>query len=297
MKDTKILFVLISVILAGIVIFTLVQNSKLKRENDKVQDYFAQTLEALNEIQDSLSEIDTQELMIHRMAINKEITDSIPGTKDKIMASIQNINDYIAMNKERLSNIKKTLKEKNIEIKGLQRMIAKLKKSIEEKELLITSLTNQIDVLKIKIETERIAYEQEIAQKEDTIQAQQTTIGTQEETISTQAGTIQAQDEEINTIYFIAGAKNVLIEKGFMTKGGLFSSAKKSSEYNEKEMTSVNLNKFNEVVIKAKLKNVKVLSDQNKNSYMLEEKGNETILKITNPNEFRKIKYLIIQTN
>ncbi len=297
MKDTKILFVVISVILAGIVIFTLVQNSKLKRENDKVQDYFGQTLEALNEIQDSLSEIDTQELMIHRMAINKEVTDSIPNTKDQIMASIQNINDYIALNKERLANIEQTLKEKNIEIKGLQRMIYKLKKSIEEKELLIVSLTNQIDILKIKIETERIAYEHDIAQKEETIETQQSTIGAQEETISTQAGQIQAQDEEMNTIYFISGTKNELIEKGFMTKGGLFKSAKKSSDYNEKEMTAVNLNKFNEIMIKAKIKNIKILTDQNKNAFTLEDKGNETILKVVNPTEFRKIKYLIIQTN
>ncbi len=297
MKDSKILFSVITVILAVIVIFTLVQNSRLKRENDKVQNYFNQTLEALNEIQDSLSEIDTKDLIIHRMAVNPEVNDSLSNAKDRIMSSIQSINDYIALNKERLSNIEQTLKEKNLESKGLQRIINNLKKNIAEKEAMISILSKQLDDLKIKVEAERKEYEVQISQKSETIQEQEQTIGQQEETINTQTTQIKNQEDEMNTIYFIAASKNELIEKGFLTKGGLFSSAKRSSRYNEEQMNSFNLVKFSEIVIKAKLKNIIVLSDQNKSSYLLEDKGNETILTITNPKEFRKVKYLIIQTN
>lgn len=297
MKDSKILFSVITVILAVIVIFTLVQNSRLKRENDKVQNYFNQTLEALNEIQDSLSEIDTKDLIIHRMAVNPEVNDSLSNAKDRIMSSIQSINDYIALNKERLSNIEQTLKEKNLESKGLQRIINNLKKNIAEKEAMISTLSKQLDDLKIKVEAERKEYEVQISQKSETIQEQEQTIGQQEETINTQTTQIKNQEDEMNTIYFIAASKNELIEKGFLTKGGLFSSAKRSSRYNEEQMNSFNLVKFSEIVIKAKLKNIIVLSDQNKSSYLLEDKGNETILTITNPKEFRKVKYLIIQTN
>lgn len=297
MKESKILFSVITVILAVIVIFTLVQNSRLKRENDKVQNYFNQTLEALNEIQDSLSEIDTKDLIIHRMAINPEVNDSLSNSKERIMSSIQSINDYIALNKERLANIEQALKEKNIESKGLQRIINNLKKNIADKEVLITSLSKQLDELKVKVEEERKEYEIQLTQKTETITQQEETITQQEETINTQSTQIKNQEDEMNTIFFITATKNELIEKGFLTKGGLFSSAKKSTKYNEELMNSFNLVKFNEIVIKAKLKNITILSDQNKSSYRLEDKGNETILTITNPKEFRKVKYLIIQTN
>ncbi|HOE90578.1 MAG TPA: hypothetical protein PLV22_01215, partial [Candidatus Cloacimonadota bacterium] len=73
MKNVRPLLIIVLILLAAIVIFTLMQNSKLKQENDKVKDYFSQTLEALNEIQDSLSEIDTQDLIVKRMARNQEV--------------------------------------------------------------------------------------------------------------------------------------------------------------------------------------------------------------------------------
>jgi chromosome segregation ATPase len=297
MKDSKVLFMVISVILAVIVIFTLVHNSKLKRENDKVQAYFDQTLQALNEIQDSLAEIDTKDMMIHRIAMNPEVNDSLTSNKEQIMASIQNLNDYIAMNKERLANLEQSLRDKNMEMKGLQRIIKSLKKNIAEKESLIVELYQQIGTLQEKIDQERKQAALEIAQREETISTQQSTIGTQQETISSQTSTIQKQEEEMNTIFFISAPKNELIEKGFLTKGGLFSSSKKSSEYNEEAMKNINVAQFNEILIKGKLKNVKVLTDQNKKSYTLEARGEETILKITNPNEFRKVKYLVVQTN
>lgn len=297
MKDTKVLFMVISIILAIIVIFTLVHNSKLKRENDKVQAYFDQTLEALNEIQDSLSEIDTKDLMIHRMAMNKEVGDSLTSNKEQIMSSIQNINDYIAMNKERLANLEQSLRDKNMQMKGLQRIIKGLKKNIAQKEQLIVELYQQVGTLQEKIEIERKQAALEIAQREETIETQKSTIGNQEETISSQTSTIQKQEDDMNTIYFISAPKNELVEKGFLTKGGLFTSSKKSSEYNESVMKDINVAKFNEILIKANLKNVKILTDQKKNSYKLEARGEETLLIITNPNEFRKAKYLVVQTN
>lgn len=298
MKDTKVLFIVISVILAVVVIFTLVHNSKLKRDNDRVQAYFDQTLQALNEIQDSLSIIDTKDLVIHRIAIDPELADtSTTNPRERIMSSIQNINNYIAQNKERLTNLEQQLKEKQMNIKGLNRMISNLKKNIAEKEALIVDLTAQIGSLQETILRERESAAAEIAMKQETIESQQTTIGEQEKTIEEQTTTLSNQEKEINTIYYIAATKKELITKNFLTKGGIFSGSKKTSDYNEADMKEFNLLDKNEIRIDAPFKKVKILTEQPLSSYKVDDIGTYTRIKILKPTEFRKVKYLIIQTD
>ncbi|MCB5250979.1 MAG: hypothetical protein LHW49_07440 [Candidatus Cloacimonetes bacterium] len=296
MKNTKMLYIIISILLVIVLIFSITKINNLKKDNEKIQDYFSQTLEALNEIQDSLSGIDTQDLIIKRMASNLEVDGNISNSEE-IMLSIQNINDYIALNKERLINIEETLKEKDIEIIGLQRIIRNLKNNISEKESLIAEMSSQISLLEQMIVEERVAYQKEIDKKDETISTQKSVMDSQETTISIQKGTITAQELEINTIHYVVGKKKQLIEKGFMTKGGLLKKAKKSGDYNKEEMIALNLAEKNIIEIDEKIKSIKVLSDQNVNSYVLEETENGTLLNITDINEFRKIKYLIIQVD
>ncbi len=298
MKDTKVLFIVISVVLAIVVIFTLVHNSKLKRDNDKVQAYFDQTLQALNEIQDSLSIIDTKDLVIHRIATDPELSDtSSVNPKDRIMISIQNINNYIAQNKERLTNLEQQLKDKQINIVGLNRMITSLKKNIVEKEQIIIELTQQVGSLQEKIIRERETASLEISAREETIQTQLSTIDNQEKTITEQSTTLEKQEEELNTIYYVIGTKKELIAKNFLTKGGFFSSSKKTSEYTDSEMKQLNLLEKKEIHIDAPFKKVKVLTEQSKSSYKIEDIGTYTKFRVIQTNEFRKVKYLIIQTD
>lgn len=297
MKNVRPLLIIVLILLAAIVIFTLMQNSKLKQENDKVKDYFSQTLEALNEIQDSLSEIDTQDLIVKRMARNQEVDGQVMDSKERIMSSIQSINDYVALNKERLNNLEQNLQERNIKIDGLQRMIDTLKKNIAEKEAIIVQMNERIDDLELLVAKERIKYENELAENYEKINLQKNLIETQDATISEHEATIKKQTEEVNTVYYVVGKKKELIENGFMTKGGFFKKAKKSGDYNTEAMIALNLLKENSIQLNAKLKNTKVLSDQSIHSYILEENSNETVLKITDINEFRKVKYLIIQVD
>lgn len=295
MKYKNLLILFICIILTVIVISSLVFNSRLKTEHEKVSFYFNNALLAINEIQDSLMIIDNRETMLRHIVFNSDLTHGIEiNPKDQIMMSIQNINDYIANSKKRISLLEEQLQKNNLQISGLQRLINNLKLNIKEKEDLILSLNSQIDYLTemIVIEREKALYE--ISKRDDQIEIQYSMLTEMERDILEKEQLILNKKTEEYTIYYFIGTRRELIDNGFLTKGGLFRASQKTSNYRQDVMVKMNLLEFQEIIINSRFNKIRVLSEQDKSSYIIEDYGNQSLFKIINPEEFKKIKYLLI---
>ncbi len=297
MSASKITLMVLCIVLCVSLAIMVINNGKLKKQKAELEGYYNQTTGAILEIQDSLEAINTKEMMIHMIATNPEIGDSAAiSERDKILNSIQNIDNYIQQNKIKLDKLEKEMQRKTLRISGMGKLINKLKKQIADKEAMIIELRNQVDSLTQTIRNEREKALQEIAVREDTITEQGSTINAQNETIDQQTEMINKQNDLLNTVYYAIGVKKQLIDSGYLDKGGIFTKAKMNTSFNSEKMLSINVAKESDISISAGLKKIKILTAQNTNSYILKpESANVTILKITNPEEFRKIKYLLIQ--
>lgn len=299
MGNSKVLWALVITIMVVVSVVMFVQNHKLKIKNQQIQDYFEQTTQTIGEIQDSLDQINTKELMIKKIAQNTEINDTITtDTKAQILQSIDGMNHYIEANKQKIAKLEKDLEKNKMRMNGMHSIIAKLKQSIIEKEQMITDLRSQIDLLTQTILVEREKAKLEISMKDVTINNQSQTISGQHDTIGKQNEMIRQQAEILNTIYYVIGTKAELVAKGILEKGSLFTKAKLSHNYLEDNFVKMNIQDVDQIVIQKNIKKIKILSAQNKNSYIVKSDTNsQSILKITNPDEFKRIKYLIIQVD
>ena len=71
-----------------------------------------------------------------------------------------------------------------------------------------------------------------------------------------------------------------------------------AADFDDTEFIAANLTDMNSIDIERSIKKVKILSPHNTNTYQLTKKDDQsTVLEIVNPEEFWKIKYLVIIAN
>ena len=262
---------------------------RVKDENARMSSNFSGAVNTLNRIEESLNELRNRELILHDLALNREIPGyMVAEQKERILRSITEINSFILFNLDRLNLLEKQLEENNVRIGGMQQMIENLRRTISEREATIVSLRKEIDNLSTTLAAERRISAQVIAQKEEQIQEQTEKITQQQEAIA------QKILEE-NTIYYVIGTRRDLINKEFLSKSGIFSRTQISRNYAEDTMMKLNLLEVSEIEIEVEPKRVKILSLQDADSYELKPDGSFTKLVITNKEKFRNVKYLLIQ--
>ncbi len=296
MKYKNLLILFICTIISILIIASLVYGSKLKIEHDKVTTYFNNALTAINEIQDSLNVIDSRDSLVRNIAFNTDLKDDL-SSKEQIMLSIKNIDEYISESKKRISLLEDQLHKNNIQISGLQKIINNLKIQLKEKEDLILSLQNQIDKLNDLVIKEREKAQLEISQRDEQINIQQSMLLTLEDELSEKNIKIQEQAIVDYTIFYYIGSEKELINHDFLTKRKLFKKPQKTNNYNHDIMNKLNLLEFQELIINTQFNKIEILTDHDRSSFIIEDWGNQSLFKIINPDVFKNTKYLLIQTN
>lgn len=252
------------------------ERTQLLQEATEKSDFLEEYTQTINEVYDNLERIRKREGFLVKVTRDVEEQDKAP-LKDKMLANIKSIDTYLKSSKNKLFALKKKVKKSTTQTSALNDMIEKLQQNLDEREQHIGELKNQIDELNVKYS--EVEFQM---QEKDQIIAQQA--------------------NQLKTVYYIIGSEKELKNKGIIVeKGGLLGlrkTKKLAAGFDDKEFLTADISELNAVPIDQKIKKVKVISPHNPNSYHLVKKDDkQTVLEIIDPQEFWKIKYLVIIAN
>lgn len=248
--------------------------TNLQASEQETKNRYGEAINEIAAIQDSLNAI--------ALGSGKlELETNLSSTSgDDALARIAVIKAGIERTKVRIIELDQELKKSGVKVAGLQKMITNLKKNVTEKEEQVAQLTTRVDSL----QTEVTGLVAEVQENQDSIQAQ--------------AQVIEDKRRELGTVYYMIGSKKDLKNSGVIAaKGGVLGIAKTivpTGHVDEQKFTAIDTDQ--ETVIQIPSKKAQVLSAQPTDSYALQLVGNQLELHITNPQEFRKVKHLVIMT-
>jgi uncharacterized coiled-coil protein SlyX len=256
-----------------------------KASEEASQARYAQTIDAIAEIQDSLNAIsvgDTSVQMISRDLAEEKRLGQQPNNEEA-MERIAVLRSVVLRSKERIRELEASLSKSGHKVKGLEKMIAGLKKSVADKETAIAQLTEQVNGLQTQV-----------TDLNTTVQENQVALVERD-------STIEEHRKELATVYVAVGNKKELQQQGvIVAKGGVLGMGKSFRPANAPVQTAFTpLDTDQETVIRTqatKLENAKVLSAQPAGSYELVAVDGHVELHILDPKEFRKIRQLVIVT-
>jgi chromosome segregation ATPase len=270
------------------------EKNEIDRLNKEVQSYKAQTqtkdssineiLQSLNQIESNLSVIKEKEAVISvKTSANKEMSTDV---RSHINDDILTINELMTKNKKEISRLHHLLKNSNLKIAELQKMVSQLNKQIALRDSQIVNLKDDLTKLHFSVAA---------------LNASLDTIRTERAALRSEKAQLQANVEDktnsLNTAYYVIGTKKQLIEDNIVAKtGGLFSSTTKfKQDFNESKFKKVDVRQLSEISLNSK--KVTIVTTHPSGSYQLQTNANGVVekLKITNAEKFWSAsKYLVI---
>ncbi len=282
------LFAALAVLLvASTVLYVKYHNTQLayaasKAAEQDSQTRYARTIDAIAEIQDSLSAIAVGDKNVAMLSRTLASERQISGPdKNDALDRIALLRSSILRNKERIHQLESSLKTSGNKMAGLQRMVANLKSSVAEKEQMVADLSGRVDSL----QTQVAGLSTEVQQKA--------------ETIAVNEQTIESKRRELATVYYVVGSKKDLSTKGaVIAKGGVLGMGKTLMPAPVPNPSNFNaLDTDTETTIDLGAAKAQVLSAQPADSYELVKLADGKMqLHILNPVEFRKVRQLVIVT-
>ncbi len=288
MKNIQTIIIILLAVLA--IIFGIVwmnaakKNKALVQSNEDLKTLYESSTATIGEIQSSLESLD--EDLSGQLFTQSEIPDLSPeDRRERIISSIANMREQIEADKKKIAQLEAQLASSRTQLRGVQEIVDRLKASIEEKETIMAELQDRLGIMTETIEEERRLSQMEIAAREQTIQEKE-----------------EALDEaawEANTIYYTVGKRSELMDLGVIDrKGGilgigrvtLVAKSLETDDFNE-----INLLETAEIRFPATKKGYSILSNHVATTYEVDKEEDEYILHITDPENFRKQKFLVIE--
>ena len=244
---------------------------------------YDQALYTINEIENALENVRAAENII--MLENQE------GNTNKAVSEIMAIQQTLEENRNKIANLEKQLAEQGANSKALNQTIGRLKKQIEEKDTYINSLKDELQLSKEQI-AELNTQVSDLNQDIDNLNSDIENLNIQN---AAQQATISSQDAAINTVWYCVATNKVLVEKGIVSKGGLFSASEISSQGLDKTQF-IQVDKRNLNTIQLNTKKANIMTKHPEGSYQLVEGEDGALtLEITDIEAFWSISnYLIV---
>ena len=238
---------------------------------------------AMNDIQSNLDSI---------KAIEKIVSvQTAPGTevkaeaKKRIVEDIAQINNLLQKNKELVKALQGKLRNSNLKIVELEKMIESLNKQMGEKDEEVASLKQQLEKLNIDVAG--------LNQKVETITKES------EQAIKEKNEVIDTKTTELNTAYYAFGTKKELETKNVIEKEGgvlgMGKTLKLKKDFNRDFFMKVDIREFNQLQLNTK--KAKLVTFHPDGSYHMTMTAKKTVESfiIDKPEEFWKAsKYLLI---
>lgn len=247
----------------------------LAAKNTEVEMLFQQ----LNEIEENLSVVTSKYADVSKI---KDKTGEVNvDTRTKITSQIQDINDLLTEQKQRIDNLNAQLRKQKNTNKELTAFIEKLQTRISEQEEEIQLLTTELQKHKIVIENLNRNLDDLNKKNQDKDER------------------ILKIEEEKNAAYYVIGERKELLEKGIINrKGGFLGIGKRSVASSDSELknySKIDIRRVPEIQLPGT--KIKILTSHPSESYRLEtDEKRPTRLVITNPSLFwQKSKFLVIE--
>ena len=203
--------------------------------------------------------------------------------RDQIKQDLENFQQTLKNQRERIAQLEQKLKSGKGENKKLQAIVVSLKAQLTEKESQIAQLRDELNSKNITI-----------GQMSERIGTMTRQAAVQEEVITSQNKMLQTQDDIINEGFVKIASKAELKQFGLLTGGFLKKSKVDYSQVDKRAFRSIDTRVVTEFEINSK--NPKILTQVPSDSYTLEKNGDKTILRIIDPSRFWSVsKFLIIQ--
>lgn len=239
-------------------------NGKLSEKEAAMQEFIS----SFNEIQENLNAIKEKEKIVSSTSSQGDVK----SKEDQIKEDIQAIYDLMSKNKNRINSLSKKLKNSNLKLEGLEKMIENLQNSINLKDSEIAELKTKMEGLNIELSNLTTNY-QEVEQE------------------------VVAKTEEINTAFYAIGTSKELKEKNVISKEGGFigigKTTKVKEDFNKEYFTKVNIEQTASINIGAK--KAKIITTHPSGSYKIVGEKPVEKIEITNAKEFWSAsKYCVI---
>ena len=261
----------------------LAERDSLYTEVAAAKGGFDQALNTINEIEDALESVRAAEGII--MLENQE------GNTNKAVSQINAIQQTLKENRDRISDLEKSLAEQGSKSKALAQTVNRLKTQLEEKDNFIASLKRELEQSRDEI-TE---LNNQLADLNDDILTLNDNIEDLNVQNAAQQATIKIQDAAINTVWYCVATTQVLKDKGILTKGGLFQPVELSKQGLDKSQF-VQADKRELSTIPLNTKKATLMSNHPKNSYeLVENEEGALVLNIIDEDSFWSVsKYLVV---
>lgn len=288
-KPVQIALIVGIVALAGVSTALFVQNQKTSDQlattqlsESEVQDRYGKTIDAIAEIQDSLNALALDESGARLTPNGAEAERRLGGpNREESLDRIAMLRSSINQSKDRIRALEGQLKESGVKVSGLGRLIGNLKRSVNEKEAQLALLSDQVNQLNTQVTGLTVA----VAQKDDTLR--------------TRVAQLEERRRELATVYYVIGSKEELKDSGVIrSSGGVLGIGKTIVPSAAPDPgVFVALDTDASDVIRTPSAKARVVSAQPVSSYEMRLVNGVMEVHILDPDEFRKVKQVVILTS
>ena len=244
----------------------LAERDSLYTEAVAAKGGFDNALNTINEIENALEAVRAQENII--MMDNQE------GNTNKAVTEINAIQQTLQENRKKIENLEKQLAEQGTKSKALIQTVNRLKKQLEEKDTYIKNLKDELQQSR-----EQIAeLNEQVTDLNNNITELSSNLDVMTVQNAAQQATIENQDAMLNTVWICIATQQTLVEKGVLSKGGLFQASEISKQGFDKSQF-VQGNKRDLDIIPLHTKKAKIMTNHPESSYKINE-GEEGMLSI-----------------
>jgi hypothetical protein len=124
-------------------------------------------------------------------------------------------------------------------------------------------------------------------------------IAEREQTIAEREQALKDAERAANTIYYVVGTRKQLMDQGIVDrKGGILGIGRVTTVNRQlatEKFTEINLQDTLEISFKATNKGYSILSNHVATTYKVEKEDDEYVLTVTDKENFRKQKFLVIE--
>ncbi|HOI26161.1 MAG TPA: hypothetical protein PLN63_05450 [Paludibacteraceae bacterium] len=280
------------VILGALIAFFMVScnQEEIKRltfQRDSIQQVKDQTEAEMNNYLSVIAEVQSNIKSIKETELG--IIDNVQGaegvnneSKERISQDLQTINEAIKNSKNQIAQLESDLKSAKGQAAKFKGIVAGLKSDLKKQAEEIAELKTQLEAKDIKIKEldDALASIKMMKDSLDNVSVQQ-------------AAAIKAQDEELNTAWYIIGTKKELKAKG-LKEGDL-----KTAKVNKSTFTKVDIREFSGMELGSK--KAKLYTSHPQSSYSLTKKSasdKNLVFKISDYSAFwGNSRILVIQIN
>jgi len=251
------------------------QNDVLQQQSASKDTFLQDYTTTLNDVYENLENIRKREGLITQYSKTMEEGQE-NDIRNKVLDNLNSIDSYIMSSKKKLSALRQKASQAEMQSTAFEETIMKLSNELQEKEMFIAQLRTQVDSLNQDLDEALYAL-----QERDVL--------------------IDEQTERLHTAYYIIGNDEELEQSEVITyEGGILGLGKTavvSPRLKEEMFTVADITMMDSIEIDAAREDVRLVSTHAPGTYELVQKDEQkSVLKITNPDRFWKMRYLVIAT-